>query len=175
MKERAFLTEAQAKAVAALKGRVKRDDVAQRYGVSPGVIARIWRGETAGRARRVTDADREAIIQAWGNGADLRGCIEATGWSENTVRIVLDQARAEGDLRAHHDRAIRALAVQRRAAAGAAHREGGDFPRIAPPALPPNSLALSLTQLGMRPEVAVIVARQWEERRHAQQHGARQR
>lgn len=129
--------------------------IAERLNTSRPTIKRALAGVAKPRADRMTPAIRAEIHRMHAEGMPKTQIARAVGFAESYVRSVLDDD------------------AEQRAAAGAAHREGGNIPRVAPPALPPNSLALSLTQRGMRPEVAVMVARQWQERRHAQEHGGR--
>jgi hypothetical protein len=122
--------------------------------------------------RTLTDAVRETIIAGKAEGRTNAELIILSGFAESTVKMVLRDARDAGDMRAHYDPEIRAMARKQRAAAKAAHREGGESPRIAPPTLAPNSLELSLIMRGIRPEKAMQSARAWRDR-HAQQDGGR--
>lgn len=162
--------DTRAKISAALAGRPKSPE--QRAKMSAAQLARRERERATGNVRRVQEHDREAIIQAWANGADIPGCVQTSGWGQATVRMVLDQARAEGDLRAHQDPAIRAMALQR-AASGDAHREGGANSQTVVSALPPNSVEASLVSAHKcRPEVAAIVAKVFRDRRAREQAAA---
>lgn len=164
--------DTRAKISAALAGRPKSPE--QRAKMSAAQLARRERERATGNVRRVQEHDREAIIQAWANGADIPGCVQASGWGKATVRMVLDQARAEGDLRAHHDRAVRAMALQR-AASPDAHREGGtSSPGSQAAALPPSRTVQSLMAKGLRRELAEITARTFSDR-HARMMRGRDR
>ncbi len=163
--------DTRAKISAALAGRPKSPE--QRAKMSAAQLARRERERATGKVRRVQEHDREAIIQAWANGADIPGCVQASGWAEATVRLVLDQARAEGDLRAHSDKAIRAMALQR-AASPDAHREGGANSQAEASALPPSRTVQSLMAKGLRRELAEITARTFSDR-HARMMRGRDR
>lgn len=157
---RSYLTEAMRERIMAAKGQQNAAVLAEACGVSVNTIHNVWQKRNTGQRRSVTEADREIILNAYAKGADIQDCMVASGWAENTVRLVIYQARAGGDLRSHSDPEIRRQAIV----------SEPDNKAPAPKYIEcaaPNSVELSLIMRGMRPEVARMTARVWAEK-HAQ-------
>jgi hypothetical protein len=165
---RAVLTPGQRERIRAAKGHSSAREVGAAFGVSESGVLNIW-SRTSDKPRRLlTDAARELIVAGRGAGHSLADLIRISGFSETTVSQVLRDARAEGDLRADPNADIRAAAVQQRAAAKAAHREGGKIPSASPAALAPNSVERSLMARGIPLAEAREAAKVW-----AARHGAK--
>jgi hypothetical protein len=171
---RAVLSDGQRANILKAKGRASAEVLAGEYGVTVGAIHNIWQGRTKGNGRVITDAVREMIIAGKADGMTNAELIRLSGFSDCTVKLVLRDARDEGDMRAHYDPEIRVAARKQRAAAEAARREGGTTIPDNRTALAPNSLELSLIMRGMRPEVARLNAKVWRDR-HARKNEARGR
>jgi hypothetical protein len=171
---RPLLTEAERARIKAAKGVGEAEVLAAAYGVAVSTIHNIWTGSFKGGHRVVTAEVREMIVAGKAANKTNAELIRLSGFSECTVRQVLSDARAEGDMRAHPDPAIRAAAIKQREAASAAHRQGGAAAPDAKPALAPNSIEASLVARGMRPEVARLNAKVWRDR-HARKNEGRGR
>ena len=98
------LTDQDRADILALKGQIVSRDVATRYGISSQTVYGIWQGRLIQRAmtkrkKRLTDADRDLIIRMKADGANIREMVEASGFGDSTVLLVIREARAEGDPR----------------------------------------------------------------------------
>ena len=98
-------------AILALKGQIVSRDVATRYGISSQTVYGIWQGRLIQRAmtkrkKRLTDADRDLIIRMKADGANIREMVEASGFGDSTVLLVIREARAEGDPRLNRSAAV---------------------------------------------------------------------
>ena len=148
--------------ILALKGQIVSRDVATRYGISSQTVYGIWQGRLIQRAmakrkKRVTEKDRDLIITMKANGASIREMVEASGFGDSTVLLVIRDARAEGDRRLN-----RSAVVADTAGAGAS-----ESPACSPaPAAPPARMMVKLNDTvrrmrdsfkarGMAPEMAL--------------------
>lgn len=127
--------------------------IAERLNTSRPTIKRALAGVAKPRADRMTPAIRAEIHRMHAEGMPKTQIARAVGFAESYVRSVLDDD------------------AEQSAAAGAAHREGGNIPRVAPPALPPNSTELASGRMA-RPEISSIVSKVIGDR-HAREHAAR--
>lgn len=98
------LTDEDRANILALKGQIVSRDVATRYGISSQTVYGIWQGRLIQRAmtkrkKRLTDKDRDLIITMKADGANIRQMVEASGFGDSTVLLVIREARAEGDRR----------------------------------------------------------------------------
>jgi hypothetical protein len=114
------LTDQDRTDILALKGQVTALGVAERYNVPPNTVYAIWqqryRAGVLGRPKQVmTPEIREKIIQMKAAGARMGDMMEATGFGECTINMVVRNARAEGDPRvAKPLTAAQAAALRRR-------------------------------------------------------------